>query len=100
MGEVEKDLDYSYDNQKDAELKKRRGLGFEDVVNIFFKTHYWEFKNDNPEQYLAIAELDGQFWSVVYEEWEDELGAFVWLVTFWPSTSKEVERFYRHVHGA
>ncbi len=39
MGEVEKDLDYSYDNQKDAELKKRRGLGFEDVVNIFFKTH-------------------------------------------------------------
>lgn len=51
-------MDYSYDDQKDAELKKRRSVGFEDVVNIFFKTHYWELNNDNPEQYLAIGELD------------------------------------------
>jgi hypothetical protein len=58
---VEEGLDYSYDNQKDAELKKRRGVGFETVVNIFFQTHYWELKNDNPEQYLAIAALEGQF---------------------------------------
>ena len=92
-------MDYSYDDQKDAELKKRRGVGFEDVVSIFFKTHYWELKNDDPEQYLAIGELDGRFWSVVYEEWEDELGELVWLVTFWPSTPKEVERYYQHVHG-
>ncbi len=92
-------MDYSYDDQKDAELQKRRGVGFEDVVSIFFNTHYWELKNDDPEQYLAIGERDDRFWSVVYEELEDELGELVWLVTFWPSTAKEVERYYRHVHG-
>ncbi len=92
-------MDFSYDDQKDAELKERRGVGFADVSNVFFQTQYWELKNDNPEQYLAIGELDGQFWSIVYEEWEDELGELVWLVTFWPSTPKEVERYYRHVHG-
>ena len=92
-------MDYSYDDQKDAELRKRRSVGFEDVVNVFFQTHYWELKNDNPEQYLAIGELDGRFWSIVYEEWKDDLGELVWLVTFWPSTPREVERYYRHVHS-
>ncbi len=55
-----------------------------------------EFYSDT--EYL-IGERDDRFWSVVYEELEDELGELVWLVTFWPSTAKEVERYYRHVHG-
>lgn len=92
-------LDYSYDDQKSAELRQRRNVGFEDVVRVFFKTHYWELRNDNPEQYLAIGELDDHFWSIVYEEWEDELGELLWLITFWPSTPREVERYYKYVYG-
>lgn len=88
---------YSFDAEKDAELKKRRGIGFMDVSKLFERKHLIALKTDDPEQYFAIGWVKNKLWTVVFEDSEDDLGALRWLVTFWPSTTWEKKLYEEEI---
>ncbi len=84
-------MEYGYDPTKDAELRQRRGVGFDEVVEVFAGVHVVTMKSDDPEQYRAIGWFQGKLWSVIFEDNDDDLGSLCWLVTFWPATKVERE---------
>lgn len=84
-------MEYGYDPAKDAELRQRRGIGFDNVVEVFAGVHVVDMKSDDPEQYRAIGWFQGKLWTIIFEDIEDDLGALRWLVTFWPATKSERE---------
>ncbi len=88
---------FSFDARKDAELRRRRGIGFMSVAKLFARQHIVALKTDDPEQFFAIGRVDEQLWTVVFEDSEDDLGALRWLVTFWPSTTREKKLYEEEV---
>ena len=71
----------------------KRGIGFEEVQEIFQYPYYLDRRNDLPEQYRAIGWVKGRLYSVIYELGNDEEGEYHHLVTLWKAT-KEEEQLY------
>ena len=80
---------FKWDEKKNDTLKKARGMGFDEVLELFEKPYHLSQKNDDPEQWRAIGWVKSLLFAVIYEEREDEEGLFYWLVTFWPATKTE-----------
>ena len=82
--------------KKDRELKKRRGISFNDIIELFSNRYYLE-SNDEPYegQWKAIGFVQGNLWTLIFDECSDDLGELRWLVTFWPAEKDEQERFYK-----
>ena len=90
---------FKFDKKKSQKLKsdKRRGIGFEEIQNIWSHYHYVDYRSDDPEQYRAIGWVKGILYSVIYEIREDDKGEYYHLVTLWKSTKQEKELYESHI---
>jgi uncharacterized DUF497 family protein len=82
-----------WDETKNQETYQKRGFTFEQVSRIFENPHYVDRKNDDPEQFFAIGIMMPFFITVVFEYREDELGEYIWIVTYWKSSRRERELY-------
>jgi uncharacterized DUF497 family protein len=82
---------FRFDRRKSALLRKnpRRGIGFEEAQEVFFRPYYLDQRLDAPEQYRAIGWVRGRLYSVIFEIREDAEGEFYHLVTLWKATAAE-----------
>lgn len=88
---------FRFDAKKSASLRRnpRRGIGFEEVGEIWQHRHYLDQRSDVPEQHRAIGWVQGRLYSVIFEYREDELGEYYHLVTLWRATKEEEELYER-----
>jgi uncharacterized DUF497 family protein len=85
---------FTYDPKKGQKLKRERGRDFEEIQEIFLGPHYFDHRNDDPEQWRAIGWSMGQLYTVIYEDREDEQqGGCRHLITLWRATTEE-EKLY------
>ena len=87
---------FTYDPSKREQLKKKRGIDFDEVQELFYGPYYLDKILDDPEQWVAIGWVKGLLWSVVYEEREDQEGVYYHLVTLWKSTKAERLKYEEH----
>lgn len=71
----------------------KRGIGFEESLEIFEHPYYQDQRSDDPEQYRAIGWVKARLFSLVFEIREDELGEYFHLVTLWRATKEERELY-------
>jgi len=83
---------FSFDLRKSARLRAnpKRGIGFEEVREVFSRPYWLDQRSDVPEQFLAVGWAGDRLYSVVFEVRLDEEGEVLHLVTLWRSTSEEV----------
>ncbi len=86
---------FSFDPRKSARLRAnpKRGIGFEEVQELFSHPYWIEQRCDVPEQYRAIGWVGGRLYSVIIEVRADEEGEMLHLVTLWKSTNQEVRLY-------
>ena len=86
---------FDFDPQKSKRLRAnpKRGIGFEEVREVFARPYYQDQRSDLPEQYRAIGWVGSRLYTVIFEVREDDDGEFYHLVTLWKSTGEE-EQLY------
>lgn len=86
---------FSFDPRKSARLRSnpKRGIGFEEIRELFSRPYWLDQRSDFPEQYLAIGWVGERLFSVVFEVREDEEGEVLHLVTLWRSTKEEIRLY-------
>jgi uncharacterized DUF497 family protein len=86
---------FSFDARKSARLRTnpRRGIGFEEVQELFSRPYWLDQRSDVPEQYLAVGWVGERLFSVVFEVREDDEGEVLHLVTLWRSTKEEIRLY-------
>jgi len=86
---------FKFDHIKSKKIKSDpgRGIGFEEVQEIWSHPHYIDCFCDDPEQFRAIGWVKGRLFSVIFEIREDVEGEYYHLLTLWKSTKQE-ERLY------
>jgi uncharacterized DUF497 family protein len=86
---------FRFSKAKSETLRRnlKRGIGFEEVQEIFARPYYEDQRSDNPEQYRAIGWVGHRMFTVVFEVREDRLGEYRHLVTLWRSTREERELY-------
>jgi uncharacterized DUF497 family protein len=85
----------SFDARKSAKLRAnpRRGIGFEEVRELFSRPYWLDRRSDAPEQYLAIGWVGERLFSMVFEVRKDEEGEVLHMVTLWRSTNEEIQLY-------
>jgi len=86
---------FKFDKRKSKKLQAdpRRGIGFDEVQEIWLHPYYIDCRSDDPEQFRAIGWVKGKLFSLIYEIREDYEGEYYHLVTLWKSTKQE-EKLY------
>jgi len=86
---------FDFDARKSVRLRKnpKRGIGFEEVQDVFLQPYYQDQRSDVPEQFRAIGWVGQRLYSVIFEAREDEEGEFYHLVTLWKATREEHELY-------
>ncbi len=86
---------FSFDPRKSKRLRAnpRRGIGFEEVQELFSRPYWLDRRSDAPEQYIAIGWVGDRLYSVIFEVREDENGEMLRLVTLWKSTKEEIRTY-------
>lgn len=89
---------FQFDERKSKRLRAnpKRGIGFEEVQEIFMHPYYLDQRSDLPEQYRAIGWVGGHLYAVVFELREDEEGEYYHLVTLWKATRQEQQLYEEH----
>ena len=89
---------FHFDPRKSERLRKnpKRGIGFEEVQEIFGKPYYLDQRIDEPEQWRANGWVEDQLYSLIFEIREDREGEYYHLVTLWRSTKEEEELYAEH----
>jgi uncharacterized protein len=80
---------------KSKRLREKRGVGFEEVQELFYGPYYLD-QNHGRWQWVAIGWVGAQLYSVVYEERTDENGLYYHLVTLWKATKAERLKYEEH----
>jgi uncharacterized DUF497 family protein len=82
---------FHFDARKSRRLREnpQRGIGFEEVQEIFLHSYYLDHRSDVPEQYRAIGWVEERLYSVIFEVREDHEGEYYHLVTLWKATKEE-----------
>ncbi len=82
---------FRFDPEKSKALRAnpKRGIGFDEVQELFEGDHIVDRRSDDPEQWRAIGWVAGKLYSVIYEVRQDNAGEFYHLVTLWPATTEE-----------
>lgn len=82
---------FKFSKQKSEQLRRnpQRGIGFEEVQEIWTHPYYLDQRSDYPEQYRAIGWVSGRLYAVVFEVREDNEGEYYHLVTLWKATKEE-----------
>ena len=89
---------FHFDLRKSKRLRAnlRRGIGFEEVQEVFSHPHYVDRRSDLAHQYRAIGWVGERLYSVIFEVREDEEGEYYHLVTLWKSTREEQNLYESH----
>ncbi len=79
---------FKYDIRKSEQLRKnpKRGIGFDDVQELFEHYYYEDLRCDDPTQYSATGWVQGKLYTVIYEQRFDNEGLHYHLVTLWKAT--------------
>ncbi len=90
---------FKFDKKKSEHLRqnRKRGIGFEEVQELWRHPYYEDYRSDAPEQFRAIGWVQGKLFSVIYEIREDDEGEYYHLVTLWKSTLKEVKLYEENI---
>jgi uncharacterized DUF497 family protein len=86
---------FRFDSRKSKPLRAnpKRGIGFEEVQQLFSQPYWLDQRSDVPEQYLAVGWVGDRLYSVIFEFREDEQGEVLHLVTLWRSTKEEIRLY-------
>jgi len=86
---------FSFDPKKSRRLRAnpQRGIGFEEVQELFTRPYWLDQRSDVPEQYVAVGWVGDRLFSVIFEAREDEEGEILHLVTLWKSTKEEIRLY-------
>lgn len=86
---------FKFDKSKSLALRRnpKRGIGFEEALEIFRHPYYEDKRRDQPKQYRAIGWAQGRLFAVIYEVRKDAHGDYYHLVTLWKATDEE-EKLY------
>jgi len=86
---------FSFDPRKSTRLRAnpKRGIGFEEVRELFSRPYWLDQRSDVPEQFLAIGWVGDRLYSVIFEVREDDEGEILHLVTLWKATKEEVRLY-------
>lgn len=89
---------FDFDEGKSKQLRAnpKRGIGFEEAVEIFDHPYYLDERSDEPEQYRAIGWVHGKLYSLVFEMREDDDSEYYHLITLWKATRQERELYDKH----
>jgi uncharacterized DUF497 family protein len=89
---------FDFDRRKSARFRAnpKRGIGFEEVQEIFAHPYYLDQRSDLPEQYRAIGWVGERLYAVIFEVREDEESEYYHLVTLWKATKEEEELYEEH----
>ncbi len=89
---------FHFDERKSKSLRRnpRRGIGFEEVQEVFFHPYYADRRSDVPEQHRAIGWVGERLYSVIFEIRKDAEGEFYHLVTLWKATREERKLYEEH----
>jgi uncharacterized DUF497 family protein len=89
---------FDFDLRKSERLRAnpKRGIGFEEAREIFFRPYYLDRRSDWPEQYRAIGWAGEKLYSVIFEVREDDEGEYYHLVTLWKATRQEQRLYEDH----
>lgn len=88
-----RELRFHFDRVKSRRLRARRGIGFEEVQELFYSPYYLDQLAGEPHQWVAVGWVRARLYSVVFEERIDEEGDYYHLVTLWKSTKEERTRY-------
>ncbi len=82
---------FRFDERKSRRLRAnpKRGIGFEELQEVFSHPYYLDQRSDLPEQYRAIGWVSAELYAVILEVREDKDGEFCHLVTLWKATPQE-----------
>jgi len=82
---------FKYDQGKSDRLRRnpKRGIGFEEVQELWTRPYYLDQRSDVPEQFRAIGWVGDRLFTVIFEVMEDQDGEYYRLVTLWKSTRDE-----------
>lgn len=91
---------FAFDERKSQRLRKnpKRGIGFEEVQELFYRPYYLDQRADFPVQHRAIGWVGERLYSVIFEIREDAEGEIYWLVTLWKATREE-RKLYEENEG-
>jgi uncharacterized DUF497 family protein len=92
-------LRLDWDEEKSRALKRKRGFCFHQVSKVFDGVTLELLKNDDPLQFAAIGLVGVDLVTVIFEERRDEEGVYLWLVTYWRSTTREREVYEQETKG-
>jgi uncharacterized DUF497 family protein len=69
---------FHLDERKSGRLRAnpKRGIGFEEVQEVFSHPYYLDQRSDLPEQYRAIGWVGEQLYTVIFEVRENEEGEY------------------------
>ncbi len=86
---------FKYDIKKSEQLRKnpKRGIGFDDVRELFEHYYYEDMRCDDPNQYSATGWVRGKLYTVIYEPRFDNEGLYYHLATLWKATKQEVGNY-------
>jgi uncharacterized DUF497 family protein len=89
---------FQFDEGKSEWLRgnPKRGVGFEEVQEVFSHAYYLDSRSDWPEQYRAIGWVGQRLYAVIFEVRKDEDGEYYHLVTLWKATREEQRLYEEH----
>jgi uncharacterized DUF497 family protein len=89
---------FHFDERKSERLRAipRRGIGFEEVQEVFSHPYYLDQRSDLAEQHRAIGWVGDRLYTVIFEVREDESGDYCHLVTLWKATRQEQRLYEAH----
>lgn len=89
---------FHFDKRKSQRLRlnPRRGIGFEEALEIFEHPYYLDQRIDLPEQFRAIGWVGERLYTVVFEVPEDDEREYYHLVTLWKATKEEQHLYEEH----
>jgi uncharacterized DUF497 family protein len=80
---------FDWDDDKSQRLQEDRGYSLSEVSILLAGQYVEQIKRDDPEQFIAIGYLENVLLSLIYEIRYDNEGEYIWLITYWQSTSRE-----------
>jgi uncharacterized DUF497 family protein len=89
---------FHFDERKSRRLREnpKRGIGFEEVQEVFSHPYYLDHRSDWPEQCRAVGWVGEDLYAVIFEVREDEEGEYYHLVTLWKATREEQQLYEEH----
>ena len=86
---------FDFDPRKSQRLRAnpRRGIGFEEIQELFSRPYWLDERSDVPQQFRAIGWVGSRLYSVIFEPREDAEGEILHLVTLWRATKEEIELY-------